>query len=45
MCLFASCQTGLESMGVGTVVSVCVMMLIVPPRAGVSGTERISCCG
>src|SRR6202011_5882366 len=43
--LFISSQTGLDSIGGGTVPSVWVMMLISPPRAGGSGTARTSLDG
>src|ERR671932_445053 len=43
--LFISCQIGLASGPGGTVPSVWVTMLISPPRAGGSATERMSCAG
>src|SRR5205814_131016 len=43
--LFISCHTGFSSIEGGTVPSVWVMMLISPPLAGGSATERTSFAG
>src|SRR5579864_7771403 len=43
--LLSSCQTGLESIGVGKAASVWVVMLTSPPLPGWFGTERLIFCG